>query len=78
MNEFNKLSFVITRSILTIFVFQYNNIRNQMSRIKIKLKNEMMIHNLIYDMKKVCDELLNQIKKDVKHLNETKYLKKLQ
>ena len=78
MNEFNKRSFAITRSILMTFVFQYNNIRDQMNRIKMKLKNEVIIHNLMYGTKKVCDELLNQIKKNVKRLNETKYLKRLQ
>ena len=78
VNEFNKRSFAIIRSILTTFVFQYNNIRDQISRIRMKLKNEVMIHNLMYDTEKVCDELLNQTRKDVKRLNETEYLKRLQ
>ena len=49
-----------------------------MNRIKMKLKNEVIIHNLMYDTKKICDEFLNQTKKDVKRLNETEYLKRLQ
>ena len=32
----------------------------------------------MYGTKKVCDELLNQTKKNMKRLNETEYLKRLQ
>ena len=49
-----------------------------MNRIKMRLKNEMMIHNLVYGTKEVCDELLNQARKDVKRLDGTEYLKRLQ
>ena len=43
-----------------------------------RLRNEVIIYNLMYDTEEVCDEFLNQTKKDVKRLNETKYLERLQ